>query len=839
MLLSRVDIKIDEERPKVAQRVPMAIKKSDIYRSLWESCDQLRGGMDASLYKDYILTLLFVKYVSDRAGQQDALIEVPEGCSFEDMKNLRGTKSVGEGMDMIIARIAEENDLSGVIDRAFFNDSEKFGRGQKMINTLTSLINIFSREELNFTKNRADGDDILGDAYEYLMRNFATESGKSKGQFYTPAEVSRIVASVAGVNRANSPKQTVYDPACGSGSLLLKAADTAPIDISIFGQEMDIATRGLARMNMIMHNRATAEVAQGDVIAEPHYLAGDSALQTFDFVVANPPFSAKAWSAGLTEDTKYGRFKDGMPPEKNGDFAFLLHILASMKATGSGAVILPHGVLFRGNAEAKLREKILKRGYIKGIIGLPANLFYGTGIPASIIVLDKSQASDKRPLFMIDASKGFIKDGNKNRLRERDIHKIVDVFTRQEDIPGYARLVKFDEIKRNDFNLNIPRYIDGSEPEDLQDIEAHLKGGVPNRDIDALSAFWDVMPTLRRTLFGPNPRAGYSDPLIEPEEVRSTIRQHPEFEAFRTEIHNILAGWANAHTDAMHGIQQGDHPKDLIQSIAEDILISFEAAPLVDKYEAYQRLMSYWAETMQDDVFIVAGGGWAAAKDLREARSEKGKDNKIKWLEEGDLTVKKGKQTVRLVADVIPPALVVARFFPEMQRTLDLRRANAEDLTVQLDEMVEEFAGEGGALEPALSSSGKLTAASIKDRRRYGIPDENENALLTRANELLAEEKVAKQAVKVAEDALTEATLKKYPELTEEESRTLVVDDKWLAKITKVIEEEVEVQTEQLTSRVRVLTERYGQTLPEISVQIKSLEAKVSSHLQNMGLLDV
>ncbi|UWP97804.1 type I restriction-modification system subunit M [Aliiroseovarius crassostreae] len=813
----------------------MAIKKSDIYRSLWESCDQLRGGMDASLYKDYILTLLFVKYVSDRAGQPDALIEVPKGCSFEDMKNLRGTKNVGEGMDMIIAKIAEENDLSNVIDRAFFNDAEKFGRGQKMINTLTSLINIFSREELNFTKNRADGDDILGDAYEYLMRNFATESGKSKGQFYTPAEVSRIVASVAGVSRANSPKQTVYDPACGSGSLLLKAADMAPIEISIFGQEMDIATRGLARMNMIMHNRATAEVAQGDVIADPHFLAGDHKLQTFDFVVANPPFSAKAWSAGLTEDTKYGRFEDGLPPEKNGDFAFLLHILASMKATGSGAVILPHGVLFRGNAEAKLREKILKRGYIKGIIGLPANLFYGTGIPASIIVLDKSQATDKRPLFMIDASKGFIKDGNKNRLRERDIHKIVDAFARQQDIPGYARLVEFNEIARNDFNLNIPRYIDGAEPEDLQDIEAHLKGGVPNRDIDALSTFWDVMPTLRTTLFGPNPRAGYSDPLIEPEEVRSTIRQHPEFEAFRTTIHDILDGWATAHTDALHGIQQGDHPMALIETVAEDMLTRFDAAPLVDKYEAYQRLMAYWAETMQDDVFIIAGGGWEAAKDLREARSEKGKDNKVKWLEEADLTVKKGKQAVRLVADVIPPALIVARFFADLKEALDTAQAKAEELGREIEELTEEHGGEGGLLAEALTEAGKLTGASVKARIKSGEAAAEEAKLLKKAEKLLKDEAAAKKAAKEAEEALTEATLKKYPELTEDEIRALVVDDKWLADITEVIEAEVEARTEQLTARVRVLTERYGHTLSEVTNATQVLASKVSMHLEKMG----
>jgi len=809
----------------------MAIKKSDIYRSLWESCDQLRGGMDASLYKDYILTLLFVKYVSDRAGQADALIEVPLGASFTDMKALRGSKDIGEGMDTIIARIAEENDLSGVIDRAFFNDPEKFGKDKKMVGTLTALVNIFSREELNFSKNRADGDDILGDAYEYLMRNFATESGKSKGQFYTPAEVSRIVATVAGVSRATSPKQSVYDPTCGSGSLLLKAAETAAVPISIFGQEMDIATRGLARMNMIMHNRATAEIAQGDVIAEPHFLANATTLQTFDFVVANPPFSAKAWAAGLTEDTKFGRFTDGEPPAKNGDFAFLLHILASMKATGSGAVILPHGVLFRGNAESRLREKILKRGYIKGIIGLPANLFYGTGIPASIIVLDKSQAQENRPVFMIDASKGFIKDGNKNRLRERDIHKVTDAFTKAQEIPGYSRLVPFAEITRNDFNLNIPRYIDGSDPEDLQDISAHLHGGVPERDIDALHEFWDVMPTLRATIFGPNPRAGYADPLVAPDQVRSTIRNHPDFAAFRSQITDILNGWIAQNTPHLNGINQGDHPKALIDTIAEDMLTRFATAPLVDKYEAYQRLMSYWSTTMQDDVFIIAGGGWLAARDLREARKEVA-EGKTKWLEEGDLTVGK----IRLMADVIPPALITARFFPELKDALDTSTARAEELGREIDELAEEHGAEGGLLADALTDTGKLTAASVKTRDKSGEADAEERPLLKQAAKLIAEEAAAKKAAKEAEAALTAAVFKAYPELTEDDIRTLVVQDKWITDITAAIGAEVEARTESLTARVRVLTERYGQTLPQIMDDLAGLEARVAAHLAAMGV---
>lgn len=809
----------------------MAIKKTDIYRSLWDSCDQLRGGMDASLYKDYILTLLFVKYVSDRSGQSDSLIHVPEGCTFEDMRKLRGTKDIGEEIDKIIAKIAEENDLSGVIDRAFFNDTEKFGKGEKMVRTLTALINIFSRQELDFSRNRAGGDDILGDAYEYLMRNFATESGKSKGQFYTPAEVSRVLASVSGVERAERVKQSVYDPTCGSGSLLLKAAEAAPVSLSVFGQEKDITTRGLAVMNMILHGKETADIRQGDTLSDPEFTNPDGSLLTFDFVVANPPFSDKAWGDGMNaEADRFNRFADGVPPAKNGDFAYLLHILASMKATGSGAVILPHGVLFRGNKEAELREKVLKRGYIKAIIGLPANLFYGTGIPASVVVLDKSAAKAERPVFMIDASRGFIKDGNKNRLRERDIHKITDAFTRQAEIPGYSRLVPFEEIQRNDFNLNIPRYIDGSDPEDLQDIEAHLKGGVPNRDIDLLQDFWTVMPGVRTALFGPNERPGYSDPLVEPEDVRATIRNHADFLAYRDQVRAILMGWTDANRPLIQAFGQGAKPSELIRTIAEDMLARFAEAPLIDQYEAYQRLMSYWQETMQDDVFIIADAGWEAAKELREARKEvDGK--KTKWLEEADLTVNK----VRLVADVIPPALIVARFFPELQGALDEAQAKADAISAEIDELIEEHGGEEGLLSDALTDAGKLTKGTLKDRFGSGKADAEEMAMLKQAKKLMDAETAAKKATKEAEEALTEATLKKYPDLTEDEIRVLVVDDKWLADIEELIAAEIEARTEQLTARVRVLTERYGHTLPEIADRSGALEAKVADHLRAMG----
>ncbi len=486
----------------------MALKKSELYSSLWQSCDELRGGMDASQYKDYVLVLLFVKYVSDRfAGQPFAAITVPEGASFADMVALKGKSDIGDQINKkILGPLALANNLADMPD---FNDPTKLGTGKEMVERLTNLIGIFENPSLDFSRNRADGDDLLGDAYEYLMRHFATESGKSKGQFYTPAEVSRVIAQILGIRHAKATANTtVYDPTCGSGSLLLKVADEAAqgtdLRVTLYGQEKDSSTANLARMNMILHDYATAEIEQGNTLSDPKFTEG-AALKTFDYVVANPPFSDKRWSTGLDpEHDVHGRFSAyGVPPAKQGDFAYLLHILRSLKPSGQGVCVLPHGVLFRGNAEGAIRRKLIQRGYLKGLIGLPPNLFFGTGIPACLLVLDKPDAAARKGIFIIDASKGFRKDGPKNRLRAQDIHKIVDIFTRQVELPGYSRLVPVTEIAdaQNDYNLNLPRYIDTTEPEDIQDIRAHLQGGIPARDINALARYWQVLPSVRQALF--------------------------------------------------------------------------------------------------------------------------------------------------------------------------------------------------------------------------------------------------------------------------------------------------------------------------------------------------
>lgn len=814
----------------------MAVKKSQIYSSLWKSCDALRGGMDASQYKDYILTLLFLKYVSDRSlSDPDAQIIVPEGCHFADMVKLKGTKDIGEEVDKIIAKVAETNGLGGVIDNAKFNDPTKLGDGKDMVDRLSKLMEIFSRPELDFRKNRAEGDDILGDAYEYLMRHFATESGKSKGQFYTPSEVSRIMAKVVGIDATATRQHTIYDPTCGSGSLLLKANDAAPDGLSIYGQEKDVATFALARMNMVIHNSADAELWRENTLSKPHHKGPDGRLKQFDFIVANPPFSDKAWSTGLDPDhDEFGRFIYGTPPPKSGDYAYLLHVLASMKSTGKAVVVMPHGVLFRGNTEADIRRELLKRGFIKAIVGLPANLFFGTGIPACLIVLDKENAAARKGIFMIDASKNFVKDGNKNRLREQDVHKIVDVFQRSIKITGYSRMVPMAEISANEGNLNIPRYIDGSEAEDLQDIEAHLKGGIPARDVDALQDFWQVMPRLRNDLFGPGDRPGYLAAKVEPTEVRATIHAHPEFEAFAATARGIFEAWRDANIEVMRGFDQGDHPADLIHTLSEDLLARFRAAPLIDAYDAYQHIMTYWADVMQDDAYQITAEGWSVAKVLRELV----KDADGKFSEEPDLVLGSGRSAKRLKAEVIPPARIVARYFTKEQAEIEALESKAEEFERQIEELEDEHAGEDGLLAEAKSDTDKLTTASVKARLKVikHDPDaKDERTVLQQWAVLSADEADAARAAKEAQVALNAKVTAQYPKLSDADAMALVVEDKWIASLSAAIEGELDGVAQTLTTRIKALTERYAAPLPKLNDAVAELQSKVAKRLVQMG----
>ena len=799
----------------------MAIKKSELYSSLWASCDELRGGMDASQYKDYVLVMLFIKYISDKwAGKPYAPITIPEGSSFKDMIALKGTTDIGDMINKkIIAPIAEANRLSDMPD---FNDVSKLGSGKDMVDRLTNLIAIFENPALDFSKNRAEGDDILGDAYEYLMRHFATESGKSKGQFYTPAEVSRIMAKIIGINTADSLTDiTVYDPTCGSGSLLLRVGSESNKNVTLYGQEKEATTAGLARMNMILHNNPTAEIKQGNTLANPLFEESGH-LKTFDFVVANPPFSDKRWSNGLTlpEDNPYNRFSDyGVPPSKNGDFAYLLHIVRSLKRYGKGAIILPHGVLFRGNAEAEIRKNLIRKGYLKGIIGLPANLFYGTTIPASIIIIDKENALNRKAIFIIDAGKGYIKDGNKNRLREQDIHKIADVFNNQKTVSGYSRMVSIDEIEKNEFNLNIPRYIENLETEDIQDIEAHLAGGIPNYDIDALSNYWDVYPNLRETLFKNGNRDNYSNLKIEEDQIKQNIFEHPEFVAFTKQMDTLFESWKRRSVEYLKNLTINSHPKQVISDISESLLAQYTDKPLIDKYDIYQHLMNYWNNNMQDDCYIIAADGWKA--DTYRILFE----NKQKKL------IDKG-----WTCDLIPKELVINRFFLAENQELENLETSKERISNELIELEEEHTIDEGFFADLDKVNKANIQARIKELKGDTDVDE-ELGVLKKYLILLEKQSEINKKIKDAEAILDTKLYKRYPTLTIEEIKVLVINDKWMQTIEATLKDNIDQISQSLSNGIKELTVRYKTPLPTIDKEIADLENKVSAHLKKMGFV--
>ena len=806
----------------------MAIKKSDLYSSLWASCDALRGGMDASQYKDYVLFMLFIKYVSDKYGNSSDFappVKIPKGASFKDMVALKGKSDIGDKINtQVIQPLIDANDRLARSDFPDFNDPNKLGEGQAMVDRLTGLIAIFESPHLDFSQNRADQDDILGDAYEYLMRHFATESGKSKGQFYTPAEVSRILAKVIGISAANTKAATTaYDPTCGSGSLLLKVAAEAGKQITLEGQEMDVATAGLARMNMILHDFPGAIVMTGNTLAAPKFKDGEK-LRQYDFVVANPPFSVKTWMVGVDPAADpYQRFAWGAPPAKQGDYAFLLHIIRSIKATGKGACILPHGVLFRGNAEAVIRRKLVESGILKGIIGLPANLFYGTGIPACIVVLDKENAQARKGVFMIDAAKGFIKDGNKNRLREQDIHRIVDTFDKQADVPHYARMVPLSEIAdpKNDFNLNLPRYIDSSEAEDLQDIDGHLRGGIPERDLTSaespLAAYWEVMPSIRTTLIELAGRPGYSRLKLPIAEVKPAIVGHAEFAAFQQQAVKTFQGWRKSTTPRLQSFGKDGHPKQLIETIATDLLAAFRKMPLLNAYDVYQHLMDFWAEAMQDDCYLISADGWVAKTSRIVETDKKGKSKDKGWT-----------------CDLVPKPLIVARYFAKEQAALDAKQAELDAATASLAELEEEHSGEEGAL----GSLDKIARPEVSARFKEIKGDKeakDEADVLKRWLDLFEAESSLKRSVKEMDSALDKLAYEKYPKLTEAEIKTLVIEDKWMARLTAAVQGELHRVSQTLTGRIRELAERYATPLPRLVDEVAALSARVEGHLKKMG----
>lgn len=696
----------------------MAVKKSELYSLLWDACNKLRGGVEPSRYKDYVLVLLFFKYVSDRyKGQRFAEFTVNEGASFDDLIAAKGKSDVGERVDKIIQKFLEENRLQGSLPDVSFNNPDELGSGKELVDKVSGLIAIFQNPAIDFKSNRASGDDIIGDAYEYFMMKFAQESGKSKGQFYTPSEVSRIIARLIGIGnikQETGKKWTLHDPAAGSGSLLIRAADEAPTDengdsiVTIFGQEKYPDTAGLAKMNFILHNKGTGEIKSGNTLANPAYKDDFGGLRKFDFIVMNPPFSDKDWTDGIkvTED-KFKRFDGyGIPPEKNGDYAWFLHVLKALDSQrGKAGIILPHGVLSRPNAEEVIRKAVLDKRYIKGIVGLPTNLFYGTGIPACIIIIDKENASTREGIFMIDASRGFKKDGNKNRLREQDIEKIVQTFINKEEIEGYSKFVTYKKIlEENDGNLNVPRYIQKVDDTLPQNIASHLKGGIPEIDIDSIEKLWKISPKLKQEIFTCIDKTHnvYNLAML-PDEIEMVISEDENIKNEKAnERGELFRIWKNSVKDSLLNINADSNPKELIRNMGSKILENFESAQLLNNYDVYDFLLNYWNEKMQDDVYVIKVSGYEAGREIEYVYAQKKqKDENGETVSVDDTSKMKSFEGALISREILEQ-----KYFEAELTVLNELNEKAALLESELDEMREEESGDEGLLVNALNEKG-------------------------------------------------------------------------------------------------------------------------------------
>jgi type I restriction enzyme M protein len=472
-----------------SNNIPAPISQDEINNILWKACDTFRGTVDPSEYKNYILVMLFVKYLSDvwrdhleeyqqkykgdaeriRRRMEKERFRLPKGCSFDDLYAQRNAASLGELINIALEKIEDANraKLQGVFRNIDFNSEANLGRTRERNERLKHLLNDFSDVRLDLRPSRTNGRDVIGDAYEYLIGKFASGAGKKAGEFYTPPEVSELLAKLV----APQPGERICDPACGSGSLLIKCAkQVGSTDYALYGQENNGSTWALAMMNMFLHDVASARIEWCDTLRDPHLVEKDQ-LMKFDVVVANPPFSLDKWGAEGAAKDRYQRFHRGVPPKSMGDFAFISHMIETAhKATGRVGVIVPHGVLFRGGGEGKIREKLIEENLLDAVIGLPAGLFFGTGIPAAILLFKRTKKDDN--VLFIDASRDFEAATPQNYLRPQGIESILNAYRKRKAIEQYAYLATYEEISENNFNLNIPRYIDSFEEEEIVDIQA-------------------------------------------------------------------------------------------------------------------------------------------------------------------------------------------------------------------------------------------------------------------------------------------------------------------------------------------------------------------------------
>ena len=884
----------------------MALKKSEIYSTLTKCTNKLRSnsGIGAESFKNYVLILLFLKYVSDRVKSgEKTILEIPEGCTFDDIIKMKGMKggqtkkyipgvadgysTIGDGINKVIGRIVEVNELQDVInltDHDFCD--KKLGNAEDSSKLISELVSAFQDDGLDFSQNRAADDDLIGDAYEYLMRNFASQAGKDKGQFYTPTEVSRLIALLIGIDQDERPQISAYDPTCGSGSLLLRVRAAAKHNVSWDGQDIDPANIELSYLNMIIHGCETADIRVGDTLNSPQHI-DNGVLRTYDYVVSNPKFSLHNWMNGAKAEDTYKRWNSeiGVPPQQYGDFAFLLHCVKSLKSGGKCAIILPNGVLTRGGDEEKLRKWLVEQQLLSGIIACPQNAFFGTSIAGNILIIDKKRSKDG--VFFIDASELGYKDADsKIRLREQDIKKITDVWRKREDVKHFAHLATYEkvlhegeeeptyEIEHNGFALNLSLYVTPVDKEVHQNIEAHLHGGIPNDDINRLQQYWDVCSTLKNALFSPL-RDGFSKLAVNKDDIAETIENNDSFQSQSTTFANSLSQWCEEVKQKMLAVDKNNDPKSIIAEWGQSILEKFKGCnSLVDAYDVYDQLMGYYNELLQDDLYMISNGGWLPKLNIPTKKT-------IKWTD--------------LTCDLLPVEIAISHFLKDLKSELDNKENELAQLQEKMTNLIEENEGDFddslfygklnaanlkkklehcsaiqlteddidflNSLMPFFEKNNKAnkeTVASmcltheelfegvetvnkkvvtnlLKNSKNWEYSTEEQRAVWADYACMIEDEKKMKDEIKALSAKLLQEILRVYEKLTAEVAKPIIVNEKWIVDITSRISKEMQTVTHNISAEVSSLAKRYENTLNELNKSFIEMETEVLNHLKDMG----
>lgn len=858
----------------------MMITSEEIKRRLWNGANELRGSMDASRYKDYMLGLMFYKFLSDKTlqyfkianeGELDHLSELELYEAFErtyrsmgeDLKPLfiqslgyflepqylyqRWIKDINDGSFELQVVADSLNKFENAADsqdgkkhfKEIFSNSTINLQDTALGSNLTerskniqALINLFA--DLNMAKLQEG--DILGDAYEYLIGMFAMESGKKAGEFYTPRQVSEVMAQI--VTRSTQIR-SIYDATVGSGSLLLTVgrhlSEDERRDLIYYGQEKNTATYNLCRMNLLLHGvrPANMDIRNGDTLAEdwPEDPQRPNEGVQFDAVVMNPPYSLSNWNrAGLTVSDPRFEIAGVLPPKSKGDFAFLLHGLYHLGQNGTMAIVLPHGVLFRGSSEGEIRKRLLEKNHIDAIIGMPSNLFTNTGIPVVILILKKNRELGE-PLLVIDASKDFVKRGKQNALLEKDIARIADVYTERQEIKGYSHLATREEIIENDYNLNIPRYIENTDEEIPHDVEAHLHGGIPLKNLKDLTILQTVLPDVMEEEFE-TIRPGYVKPKKSLEDFTETILNDERILKRSAELASQTQSYLNKYWNLLREDKDAEH----ISKVREDMLSEIKALlsnfRFVDSYDGYQVIAEVWNKALRHDMELITAGDFYSVARTREPNMViKGSGSRRREEQDG------------WEGAIVPCELVIEELYQDESAAIENKNSQISEIESELSDLVEaakeEDSDENLILFDCIKRdkedepSDAFDFKAVRDELKTTEKRTEEYKLLKKVNNLDSDLKRLKREVRDDEKNLSEAAQNRIPNLTEEEIDRLIYK-KWFGSTVDEIVALIEAPIKEEIAVIEMLNERYKDTIADIDKEIAQLTAELEDMMADL-----